>query len=55
MAVLIVLVIFVLIGLIVLVVGAPLREAAARRAAGEQPEPGAREDGEQDAARPGAR
>ncbi len=53
MAVLIVLVIFVLIGLIVLVVGAPLREAAARRAAGEQREPGAREDEEEDAAAAG--
>jgi hypothetical protein len=48
MAVLIVLAIFVLIALIVLVVGAPLREAAARRASGEPSEPAPREVGGQD-------
>jgi hypothetical protein len=41
MAVLIVVCIFVLIALIVALVGAPLREAAARRAAGEEPAPDA--------------
>jgi hypothetical protein len=54
MAFVIVLAIFVLIALIVLVVGAPLREAAARRAAGLEPEAGipeSREDG--DAPMPG--
>ena len=48
MAVLIVLAIFVLIALIVLVVGAPLREAAARRASGERSGPAAGEGGGHD-------
>jgi hypothetical protein len=52
MAFVIVLAIFVLIALIVLVVGAPLREAAARRAAGLEPEADTSAVGEEDGESP---